>query len=105
MDGWRNTFGRHLDPLGHSGLFADQLRKLVDNIWTRWPSLIPFENVTSAPGNYEGTCIHIYYRNIILPMDDIVLFIEGNWSDGLWEILRYCYGLNPETFAHNLRYI
>ena len=31
MDGWRNTFGRHLDPLGHGGLFADQLHKLVDH--------------------------------------------------------------------------
>ena len=31
LDDWRNTFGRHLDPLGHGGLFADQLRKLVDH--------------------------------------------------------------------------
>ena len=98
MDGWRNTFSRHLDPLGHGGLFTDKLCKLVDYVW--WPSRIPFGNVTSAPENYEGTCTDYYYCNIILPMNTMFCsLIAGNWSDGLREILRYCYGLNPETFV------
>lgn len=31
MDGWRSTYGKCLDLLGHGGLFTDRLRKLVDD--------------------------------------------------------------------------
>ena len=44
-------------------------------VW--WPSHIPFGNVTSAPENYEGTCTHFYYHNIILPMNTMFCLLQA----------------------------